>query len=64
MAFDPEAKIRYIASNMILNIHSYASYLSVPKAIRRARVYFYPGYKTYHNKVKGDIHKNSKMTKM
>jgi hypothetical protein len=39
----PEATIRYYASSMQLNIHSYASYLSEPKAKSRIGGYFYLG---------------------
>jgi hypothetical protein len=39
----PEKKIRYHASNMILNIHSDASYLSEKEAKRRAGGLFYMG---------------------
>ncbi len=37
----PDAKIRYRASDMILNVHSDASYLSAPKARSRAGGYFF-----------------------
>jgi hypothetical protein len=37
----PNAKIRYRASDMILNVHSDASYLSAPKAHSRAGGYFF-----------------------
>ncbi len=39
----PDAIIRYHASNMILNVHSDASYLSTPKARSRAGGYFFLG---------------------
>ena len=39
----PHAKIWYRASDMILNLHSDASYLSAPKACSRARGYFFLG---------------------
>ncbi len=39
----PDAIIRYRASDMILNIHSDASYLSAPKARSRAGGYFFLG---------------------
>jgi hypothetical protein len=39
----PDAKIRYRASDMILNVHSDASYLSAPKAHSRAGGYFFLG---------------------
>jgi hypothetical protein len=38
-----DAKIRYRASDMILNVHSDASYLSAPKARSRAGGYFFLG---------------------
>jgi hypothetical protein len=40
-ATHPEAKLRYHASDMILNIHSDASYLSEQEAKSRARGFFY-----------------------
>jgi len=39
----PDAVIRYRASDMILNVHSDASYLSAPKARSRAGGYFFLG---------------------
>ncbi len=39
----PDAIIRYRASDMILNVHSDASYLSEPKARSRAGGYFFLG---------------------
>jgi hypothetical protein len=36
MWMHPDAIIRYCASDMILNVHSDASYLSAPKARSRA----------------------------
>jgi hypothetical protein len=39
----PDAKIRYRASDMILNVHSDASYLSAPRAHSRAGGYFFRG---------------------
>jgi hypothetical protein len=39
----PDAKIRYRASDMILNVHSDASYLSAPRARSRAGGYFFLG---------------------
>eukprot|EP00804_Cyclotella_cryptica_P000097 CCRYP_013741-RA/>CCRYP_013741-RA protein AED:0.45 eAED:0.45 QI:0/0/0/1/0/0/2/0/125 len=41
MATHPDAKIRYHASDMILNVHSDASYLSVPNARSRAAGIFF-----------------------
>ena len=43
MATHPMAKIRYKASDMVLNIHSDASYLSAPKARSRAGGFFFLG---------------------
>jgi hypothetical protein len=42
----PEATIRYYASDMQLKIHSDVSYLSEPKAKSRIGGYFYLGCKT------------------
>eukprot|EP00957_Ditylum_brightwellii_P098193 7481538-Ditylum_brightwellii.AAC.1 len=42
-ATNPDAKIRFRCSNMILRIHSNASYLSVKKAQSWAAEYFYLG---------------------
>ena len=39
----PDAKIRYRASDMILNVNSDASYLSAPQARSRAGGYFFLG---------------------
>ena len=39
----PDAIIRYRASDMILNVHSDASYLSAPKSCSRAGGYFFLG---------------------
>jgi hypothetical protein len=39
----PDAKIRYLASDMILNVHSDASYLSTRRACSQAGGYFFPG---------------------
>jgi len=44
LATHPDATIRYKASDMILNIHSDASYLSEPKAQSRAVGYFFLGW--------------------
>jgi hypothetical protein len=43
LASHPDAKIRFQASDMILHIHSDASYLSVSKARSRLGVLFYLG---------------------
>ena len=43
MATNPNAIIRYRASDMILNVHSDASYLSAPRARSRAGGYFFLG---------------------
>jgi hypothetical protein len=46
----PETKIRYHESDMILNIHSEASYLSENEAKSRAGGFFYMGSDTKTNK--------------
>ena len=43
MVTNPEAKICYYASDMVLNVHSDASYLTAPKAISRAGAHFFLG---------------------
>jgi hypothetical protein len=43
MATHPDAKIRYYKSDMILNVHSDASYLSAPNARSRAAGVFFLG---------------------
>ena len=43
MATNPDAIVRYRASDMVLNVHSDASYLSAPKARSRAGGYFFLG---------------------
>ena len=43
MATHPDAIIRYYASDMILNVHSDASYLTAPKARSRAGGHFFLG---------------------
>lgn len=43
MATHPNASIRFYASDMILNVHSDASYLSAPNARSRASGYFFLG---------------------
>jgi hypothetical protein len=46
----PETKIRYHSSDMILHIHSDASYLSEDEAKSRAGGFFYMGNATKHDK--------------
>jgi hypothetical protein len=43
MATHSDAKIQYCASNMVLNVHSDASYLSAPNACSLADGYFFLG---------------------
>jgi hypothetical protein len=43
MLTHPDAKIRYCTSDMILNVHSDASYLSAPRARSHAGGYFFLG---------------------
>jgi hypothetical protein len=55
-ATHPEATIRFKASDMILHIHSDASYLSEPKARSRVGGYFYLGNGTHNPPINGAIH--------
>eukprot|EP00804_Cyclotella_cryptica_P013964 CCRYP_002495-RA/>CCRYP_002495-RA protein AED:0.17 eAED:0.08 QI:0/0/0/1/1/1/3/0/1003 len=50
MATHPDARIRYHASDMILNVHSDASYLSVKNAKSRAAGIFFLGSLPQNNK--------------
>jgi hypothetical protein len=50
MATHPDAKIRYYASDMILNLHSDASYLSVTGACSKAAGIFFLGSLPQANK--------------
>jgi hypothetical protein len=51
-----DATIRYHASDMILHIHSYASYLSISNAQSRLRGLFFLGNKySEHDKLNGSI---------
>jgi hypothetical protein len=43
LATHPDAIVRFYASDMILNVHSDASYLSAPKAKSRAAGYYFLG---------------------
>ena len=43
LATHPDAVVRFYKSNMILNVHSDASYLSAPNARSRAAGYFFLG---------------------
>ena len=43
MATQPNAKLRYCASDMVLNVHSDASYLIAPNTQRRAAGYYFLG---------------------
>eukprot|EP00804_Cyclotella_cryptica_P019676 CCRYP_016442-RA/>CCRYP_016442-RA protein AED:0.39 eAED:0.39 QI:0/0/0/1/1/0.5/2/0/309 len=59
MATHPDATIRYYASDMILNVHSDASYLSVPNAHSQAAGIFFLGSLPHPNKpilLNGIIH--------
>ena len=53
VATHPNAGIRYVASDVIINLHSDASYLSEPKAKSRAGGHFWLGNKDnkYFNNV-------------
>ncbi len=52
----PDAKICYHASNMILNVHSDASYLSAPHACSRAGGYFFLGSLPVDGELNSAIH--------
>ena len=59
LATNPDAKIRYYKSDMILNIHSDASYLSEPKARSRAAGHYFLGSSPDKNKpikLNGAVH--------
>jgi len=59
MATNPDAIVRYRASDMVLNVHSDASYLSAPKARSRAGGYFFLGSLPKHGQpiqLNGAIH--------
>ena len=43
LATHDDAKVRFYASDMVLNIHSNASYLTEPKAKSRLAGYFFLG---------------------
>ena len=62
-ATHPEATIRFHASDMILKIHSDASYLSEPEAKSRAGGYFYLGNKDDSMQNNGAIHILAKIIK-
>eukprot|EP00957_Ditylum_brightwellii_P161634 12306390-Ditylum_brightwellii.AAC.1 len=51
----PEAVICYHASDMVLKVHSDASYLSEKEACSRAGGYFFLGNR-HNNKFKGPLH--------
>ena len=50
LATHPEAEIKFHASDMILNIHSDASYLSETRGRSRVGGYYFLGKTTIHNK--------------
>jgi hypothetical protein len=56
LATHPDAKIRFHASDLILHIHSDASYLSVPKERSRLGGLFYLGFNSPNeDKLNGSI---------
>jgi hypothetical protein len=56
LATHPDATIRYHASNMILHIHNYASYISVSNArIRIGGLFFFSNKPNKHDKLNGSI---------
>ena len=59
MATHPNSIICFYASDMILNVHSDASYLTAPKAHSQAGGHFFSGYLPENNKpinLNGPIH--------
>lgn len=62
-ATHPDAKIRYHASDMILHIHTDASYLSEPQAKSRYAGYHFMRDKNNYNKLNGPILTLAKMIK-
>ncbi len=67
MATHPAAKIRYKASDMVLNIHSNVSYLSTPKARSRTGGFFFLGSVPTDGdpiKLNGAIHITSTILKL
>ena len=62
-ATHPEATVRFKASDMILKVHSDASYLSESEARSRAGGYFYLGDKTNKITNNGPIHILAKIIK-
>ena len=50
LAVHPNAKVKFRASDMVMNIHSYASYLTEPKARSRACGHFFMGWLPQDNK--------------
>ena len=65
-ASNPDAVVRYYASEMVLYVHSDASYLSEPKARSRVGGFFYLGNKNEPNNnphPNGPIHIESKIMK-
>jgi hypothetical protein len=66
LASNSEAKIRYYASDMVMNIHSDASYLSETKARSRACGHFFMGWMPKHDepiKINGAFYVNSTILK-
>ncbi len=66
LATHADAKIRFYASNMIMNIHSDASYLSESKAQSRACGHFFLGWKPINGepiKLNGAFYTNSVILK-
>ena len=63
-ATHPDAKITYSASNMIIRIHSDASYLSVPRARSRGGGHFYLSLGISNPPLNCPIHYVSKILKM
>jgi hypothetical protein len=66
LASNSEAKVRYYGSNMVMNIHSDASYLSETKARCRACRHFFMGWVPKNRepiKINGAFHVNATILK-
>lgn len=58
-ATHPDATVRFVASDMVLNIHSDASYLNAPEARSRVAGHFFLGWLPFNNqpiRLNGAIH--------
>ena len=63
-ATHPNAGVRYVASDMMLALHSYASYLSDPESKSRAAGHFFLGKQNNESFNNGEIMTLSKLSNM